>query len=74
MEESNKCRKKGDRQRKKKYFNDIRQQIEFYLGDVNLSKDRFFNGLLQESPCKLKIIRNSFIMLINGVLFYRYRY
>ncbi|XP_065221458.1 la-related protein 7 [Planococcus citri] len=50
MDETSNCHKKGDRQRKKRYYNDIRQQIEFYLGDVNLSKDRFFNGLLQESP------------------------
>lgn len=52
MEESANSGKKSDRQRKKKYYNEIRQQIEFYLGDVNLSKDRFFNGLLRESPCK----------------------
>lgn len=51
MEEFN-SEKKSDRQRKKRFYNSIRQQIEFYLGDVNLSKDRFFSKLLEESPCK----------------------
>lgn len=44
--------KKIERQRKRRFYNSIRQQIEFYLGDVNLSKDRFFSSLLQEGPCK----------------------
>lgn len=40
------------RKRKKQYFNAIRQQMEFYFGDANLSKDRFLNKLLATDPCK----------------------
>ncbi|KAG5893145.1 hypothetical protein JTB14_000409 [Gonioctena quinquepunctata] len=41
--------KKG-RQRKKQLYNRILQQMEFYFGDSNLSKDRFLSQLLNEDP------------------------
>lgn len=44
-----------DRPRKKRFYHSIREQVEFYLGDVNLSKDRFFAKLLEESPCTYRI-------------------
>uniref|UniRef100_A0A1A9W8M7 Uncharacterized protein n=1 Tax=Glossina brevipalpis TaxID=37001 RepID=A0A1A9W8M7_9MUSC len=37
--------KKSYRKRKKHYFNAIRQQMEFYFGDANLTKDRFLRKL-----------------------------
>ncbi|KAL5277590.1 LARP7 family protein [Megaselia abdita] len=42
--------KKTVRHRKKKFYNDIRQQIEFYFGDANLAKDRFVRELIQKDP------------------------
>lgn len=41
------------RKRKKQYYNRIRQQMEFYFGDANLSKDRFLNKLLAVNSCKI---------------------
>lgn len=48
-------RKAHVRKRKKQYFNRIRQQMEFYFGDANLSKDRYLNKLLAVNPCTNKI-------------------
>lgn len=45
------------RKRKKQYYNRIRQQMEFYFGDANLSKDRFLNKLLAVNPCKISLTR-----------------
>ncbi|KAM7350815.1 la related protein 7 [Cochliomyia hominivorax] len=42
--------KKTYRKRKKHYFNAIREQMEFYFGDANLSKDRFLKQLLDKDP------------------------
>lgn len=44
--------KKSVRHRKKKFYNEIRQQMEFYFGDANLAKDRFTRELIQKDPCK----------------------
>ncbi|XP_075217123.1 la related protein 7 [Lycorma delicatula] len=41
---------KKPRHRKKLLYQEIKKQMEFYFGDVNISKDRFMNELLQESP------------------------
>lgn len=41
------------RKRKKQYYKTIRQQMEFYFGDANLSKDRFLNQMIAADPCKL---------------------
>lgn len=43
--------KKG-RHRKKQLYNSILQQMEFYFGDSNLSKDRFLSQLMAKDPCK----------------------
>lgn len=43
--------KKG-RHRKKGLYNAIRQQMEFYFSDSNLTKDRFLPQLISEDPCK----------------------
>ncbi|EEC04964.1 lupus La ribonucleoprotein, putative [Ixodes scapularis] len=37
------------RRRKKKLFNGIREQMEFYFSDANLRKDRFMGELVQEN-------------------------
>lgn len=39
------------RKRKKQYYKRIRQQMEFYFGDSNLSKDRYLNKLIATNPC-----------------------
>lgn len=44
--------KKSYRKRKKHFYNAIRQQMEFYFGDANLSKDRFLKRLIDQDPCK----------------------
>ncbi|KAG4075124.1 hypothetical protein HA402_004163 [Bradysia odoriphaga] len=38
------------RKRKKQRINDIRQQMEFYFSDANLTKDRFLNQLIANDP------------------------
>jgi La-related protein 7 len=40
------------RQRKKHLYNSIRDQLEFYFSDSNLSKDRFMNEALKVDECK----------------------
>lgn len=47
-----KDKKSAARHRKKKFYNEIRQQIEFYFGDANLSKDRFTRELIEKDPCE----------------------
>lgn len=44
---------KKTRKRKKAKINEIRQQMEFYFSDANLSKDRFLNQLVANDPSKL---------------------
>lgn len=44
--------KKSSRKRKKHIFNNIRQTMEFYFSDANLSKDRFLMRLIEEDPGK----------------------
>jgi len=41
------------RKRKKQLYTDLKKQMEFYLSDANLRKDRFFGNLMQTSQCKL---------------------
>jgi len=41
------------RKRKKQLYADLRKQMEFYLSDANLRKDRFFGHLMQTNQCKL---------------------
>lgn len=40
------------RRRKRQFYKRIRQQMEFYFGDSNLSKDRYLNKLINLNPCK----------------------
>lgn len=44
--------KKSSRKRKKHIFNNIRQTMEFYFSDANLSKDRFLMRLIEADPGK----------------------
>lgn len=44
-----KMEKRKLRRRKKKLFNGIREQMEFYFSDANLRKDRFMGELVQEN-------------------------
>lgn len=39
------------RKRKKQFYNAIRNQMEFYFSDANLSKDRFLKKLIADDPC-----------------------
>lgn len=41
---------------KKQLYGDLRKQMEFYLSDANLRKDRYFGHLMQTSQCKLFIL------------------
>jgi len=41
------------RKRKKQLYTDLKKQMEFYLSDANLRKDRFFGNLMQTNQCKL---------------------
>lgn len=41
---------------KKQLYADLKKQIEFYLSDANLRKDRYFGNLMQISQCKLFIL------------------
>jgi len=41
------------RKRKKQLYTDLKKQMEFYLSDANLRKDRYFGHLMQTSQCKL---------------------
>lgn len=41
------------RKRKKQLYTDLKKQMEFYLSDANLRKDRYFGHLMQTSNCKL---------------------
>lgn len=43
--------KEHRRKRKKHLHKCLRELIEFYMGDVNLSKDRFMSQRLQGQPC-----------------------
>ncbi len=54
MEEQNVDQKaaKRIRKRKKRQINEIRQQMEFYFSDANLTKDRFLNQLVANDPSK----------------------
>lgn len=49
--EASSC-KHSHRKRKKQFYNTIRNQMEFYFSDANLSKDRFLKKLIAEDPCK----------------------
>ncbi|VVC43542.1 La protein, RNA-binding domain,La-type HTH domain,LARP7, RNA recognition motif 1,Lupus La [Cinara cedri] len=39
------------RKRKKQLYADLKKQMEFYLSDANLRKDRFFGHLMQTTNC-----------------------
>ncbi|KAL4122099.1 hypothetical protein QTP88_014494 [Uroleucon formosanum] len=39
------------RKRKKQLYTDLKNQLEFYLSDANLRKDRYFGNLMQTSQC-----------------------
>lgn len=45
------------RKRKKQLYTDLKKQMEFYLSDANLRKDRYFGHLMQTSQCKFNIIK-----------------
>lgn len=44
------------RQRNKQRRNAIRQQLEFYFSDSNLSKDRYLSQLIKNSPDACKFV------------------
>jgi La-related protein 7 len=43
------------RHRKKHLYNAIREQMEFYFSDSNLSKDRFMSEALKLDECKKSV-------------------
>lgn len=57
------------RKRKKQYYKRIRQQMEFYFGDSNLSKDRYLNKLIATNPCTYFEENASFTLI--GLCFAR---
>lgn len=69
FENNNAVSSKSLRHRKKQKFNVIRQQIEFYFGDSNLSKDRFLKKLIDEDPCKSQHTYFHFIILLGSVAY-----
>ena len=50
----NKDMEKKKRSRVKQLLGDVKKQVEFWFGDVNLHKDRFLRKLIDESDdgCK----------------------
>lgn len=50
----NKDAEKKKRSRVKQLLGDVKKQVEFWFGDVNLNKDRFLRKLIDESEdgCK----------------------
>lgn len=44
---------KKPRKRKKQMYNEIRQQMEFYFSDANLSKDRYLKKLIADDPGRI---------------------
>lgn len=60
------------RKRKRHFYNAIRQQIEFYFSDSNLSKDRFLQQLISKSSdsSKYLLIFSMFLSIKNANLLY----
>lgn len=46
------------KKRKKQLYVDLRKQMEFYLSDANLRKDRYFGNLMQTANCKYVLLNN----------------
>lgn len=55
----NKETEKKKRSRVKQLLSDIKRQVEFWFGEVNLHKDRFLKKLIDESDngCKAPLTR-----------------
>lgn len=47
---------KKSRKRKKRIYNGIRETMEFYFSDANLSKDRFLMRLIDADPGKNSLL------------------
>lgn len=45
---------KKKRSRVKQLLSEVKKQVEFWFGDVNLSKDRFLKKLMEESDSGCK--------------------
>lgn len=59
------------RKRKKQLYADLKKQMEFYLSDANLRKDRFFGHLMQSTNCKL-FINKSFLFLFFYTYYFKF--
>lgn len=61
----NKETEKKKRSRVKQLLGDVKKQVEFWFGDVNLHKDRFLRKLIDESDdgCK-SIVYPSYTSLL----------
>lgn len=57
------------RQRNKQRRNAIRQQLEFYFSDSNLSKDRYLSQLIKNSPDSCKF-RDFYFFLSRNINFF----
>lgn len=53
---------------KKRIYEKLREQIEFYFSSSNLAKDRFMNQMIQDDPCELLYLYYMFL-LVNIVNF-----
>lgn len=52
FESSEENSKSKGRQRKKLLYKTVREQMEFYFSDANLSKDRYLRQLVEDDPCE----------------------
>ncbi|KAK3931541.1 La-related protein 7 [Frankliniella fusca] len=58
------------RKRKKQLYKTVRDQMEFYFGDANLSKDRYLRQLVEENPyvpLEIFLKFNKIIKLVSTV-------
>lgn len=55
----NKEMEKKKRSRVKQLLGDVKKQVEFWFGDVNLHKDRFLRKLIEESDDGCKELSTS---------------
>lgn len=58
---------KKKRSRVKQLLGDVKKQVEFWFGDVNLHKDRFLRKLIDESDdgCKTESLRATSLKRLN---------
>ena len=59
-----------NRKRKKQMYKNIVQQMEFYLGDANMSKSAFIKKLIEKDPwidLKVFLTFNKLVAMLNNL-------